>query len=195
MELNLGNLLGLQKKKIKNQSIKLRQKDRQTLGIIENFLIESAERSKLSYIVIRGSSKILASTPIFRKKFYFSNDIKESNYYKLLESPNDELTYEDFKNAFRNSKQAELTALIRDGRKNDRFVHLEKEKPIVVGSYFYTTIHVYEIGAIRRQAGKIKRKLGLDGLSGSLYDLVSRRKVEKIMKEAEERLNLNKREK
>ena len=194
MKLSLGNLLGLQKRKIKNQSIKLRQKDRQTLDTIENFLIESAERSKLSYIVVRGSSKILTSTPIFREKFYFSEDIKGANCYKLLGSPNDELAYEDFKNAFRNSGWVELTALIRDGRKKDRFVHLEKEEPIVVGSYFYTTVHIYEIGAVRRQSGESRRKLGLNGPLEDLYDLVSSRKVDKIRTKAEEELkNLSKR--
>jgi len=185
MRLSLRGLLGLQKKDIQRLRTELREKDNESRKAVEDFLIDHSKRSELSYIVVAGSSKILTYTPTFGEKFYFDDEIKGANCYKLLANPKDEFTYEDLKNTFRTPERIELTAVIIDGKKADRFVHLEKEEPIRIGHYFYTTIHIYEIGSVEENKGSIERKLGVKGPEVDLYDLVAQRKIKKIRKEAD----------
>lgn len=179
---DLENLCDKQRGIIKDLRTSQRLQKRSFYIQIEKFLQQYAEESKMSYVVIRGSNKIVASTPSFMKRFKFDNKIIGSNCYKILNNPLDELTQRDFEVVFsEHPEEVEKTAVMKDGKGKDRYVALTKEKPIQCENEFYTRVQIYEIGTVEN----LKRRLGLNGNAKTLAGFIAREKAEKISVEGE----------
>lgn len=183
---DLGNLCNQQKVKIRGLKTGLRALKRDFYDQIEEFLRQYADESKMSYVVIRGLNKIVALTPSFKKRFRFSDELIGSNCYKVLNNPLDDLTQKDFEEVFnRNPEEIEETAVVRDGKGKDRYVVINKEKPIQCVGEFYTRVQIYEIGGVKRSRGYLKRILGLKGDARTFAGYVARKKAEEISANAE----------
>jgi len=183
---DLETLCNLQKAKIRDLRTSLRIRKRSTYKQVEEFLVQYANESKMSYVIIRGVNKIVASTPSFIQRFKFNEEIIGSNCYRILNNPSDELTQKDFEVVFsEHPEEIEKTAVIKDGNGKDRYVVLTKEKPIQFGDEFYTRVQIYEIGTVEGTVKSLKRKLGLNGEAKSLAGFMAREKARRISVEGE----------
>jgi len=192
------NLIGLQKRTIKKLCADLRNRDRERLSEIERDYEEKAEGEdkNLSYVIIRGHSTIIASTPEFRKRFKFDADkIKGAKYFEVLKTPDDAPDYiPKLKEDFEKPEEIELTTTIKDGDDEERIIRFIKNTPIcreIRGtSYYYTKVEVYNIGWVKREFGKMKRRLHIkNGEPVTILQALDNYFIDKTKKESEEEKN------
>jgi len=132
---DLNNLCLLRQETIKKQRDAFRDYFKRHREIIEGFLQKKAEHDdqEMSYVVVDGDDNIIASTPIFRDNFYH-HDIERIKYKAVLKSPEIDGKVQNWINLegfLKSQKQEDLVATIVDGRKKNRRVILEKQKPDV----------------------------------------------------------------
>jgi hypothetical protein len=174
---------------------------RQILKIEEKTYQHRAEEDEeLSYIVIAGNRKIIASTKAFRRIFHYDNPEKplyKRPYSKVLRIPEHAPDYTDIKKLFRNPEKREFQTSIIDGDEKERFVHIIKYKPHIIDPfknktsdnsqesrplfYFYTRVDVLQIGTIEGEL----RKLHLKKPIKNLTDLLEIQAAKKVKEEAE----------
>jgi len=161
----LDGLCRNQKKVINKSRNDSRKNYRNFLTEVENLFKERAEKndSKLSYIVIAGPEKIIASTPKFRENFHFEADkIDGAKYYKFFKIPEDapdHITEKNLKKAFKDPSRIKLQTTIINGKGKEKIIVFEKEEPIHISDYFYTVVHIHEIGYCKRTLKKVLRRL------------------------------------
>ena len=86
----LENICGQQNKVMTELHIKLREKDKWFLKSTEQGYKQRAKTSEMSYLVIGGSGKIIASTDAFKEQFHFTEyKLIGESYFSVLKIPED----------------------------------------------------------------------------------------------------------
>lgn len=190
----LDNLCNLRQETIKNLRIKLKEYYKEVLNETESAFerIAEGEDKNLSYVIIRGHSKIIASTEEFKKKFHFDSEkLKGRKYFAALKMPEDSPDYIfKIKEMFENPEEIELPTTIINGKGEEKIIrfikHVPTSKKIGDKLIFYTRVDVYEIGLVRREFGKIVRMLHIkDGEPRTLSEFLEKYYANKTREEAE----------
>ena len=164
----------------------VKEKDERLNELARTLLKQYANQDRLSYIVVEGANTIIAATPSFMERFGFDQEIIGSNWYNLLKHPTDGLTNKDFEEVFsKHPEVVEKTAIILDGNGKDKYISITKETPFNGGDKYYTRVQVYEIGIVKREKGRLFKKLGLNGGAKTLAGYVGREKAQGIKQKAE----------
>ncbi|MGV8151984.1 MAG: hypothetical protein ACP5OG_02805 [Candidatus Nanoarchaeia archaeon] len=178
--------------------IDLRKKHRDCIDLFKNFVKEVAEKDdfELSYVIIGGSSKVIAATPAFLERFGFEKeDVIGKPYFDLLKRPSgeEEGYVQRVKEYFRDSKNKEEYTYIFDGKGKSRYVRLIRHEPhkIVydaidgeghlnekkdVADYFFTRVDFISLGILE----KGKKLFFHNEEPKTLEQAVSKREIEKL---------------
>tara|TARA_Y100000310_G_C20645244_1_gene796188 strand:+ start:963 stop:1712 length:750 start_codon:yes stop_codon:yes gene_type:complete len=187
----LENICGQQNKVMTELHIKLREKDKWFLKSTEQGYKQRAKTSEMSYLVIGGSGKIIASTDAFKEQFHFTEyKLIGESYFSVLKIPEDSPDYiHNFKDFFKNNpEQIKVETTIYNGKGAEKIVVLEKERPVSTGNYFYTKVHIHEIGSVKRTLGKVMRKLHLSNkVPKTVPEMISNQEVQRVVKETDEK--------
>lgn len=189
----------------------------------ESSLNQTAEGDEeMSYVIIGGSGRIIASTPAFREKFNFNdpkNPINRKMYFKVLQPPKDAPDYHekgkyvyDIKQAFRDTKKVTLETTIVDGKGEEKIIQFTKHEPdfreivkrnqfgeeLNVKNYFYTKVEIYDIGKWERikEGATIRFKKILhikNGEPKELHEYAEKRAVQRKQNEEKEKKEYNQR--
>jgi hypothetical protein len=151
---------------------KIREHDKKGIEQIEWGYEQRAENPDKgqSYIIIGGYSRIVASTPEFRKEFNHNNPdkpIKGVNYFNVLKIPEDSPDYisqKQIKEILKNPEEIKLITTIIDGKSKEKIIRFIKHAPeyhqIGKFNYFYTRVDIYVVGKVKRgKFGKVLRTL------------------------------------
>jgi len=160
---DLNNLCMFRQETIKELRETLRGHMGQYRNTMETIFEKEAENDNkaLSYIIIDGDGKIVASTPTFRKNFKY-DEIKGTKYFSVLKAPEPNGNAENWirlTSFLQEQVEDGLESTILDCKRELRHVYLEKQKPTIIqcteygengeGSNYtlvYRRIDVHDIG-------------------------------------------------
>ena len=197
--LNLSNLFNHKKKDISRLRIQLKERDAQTFSSMKSLVEQIAETEEhLSYIIIEEYGKILASTPTFRKIFYYDDPdkpIKGRPCYSALKIPSDAPDYiHNLEQVLKTPERLEKQTTIYNGKGEEVIVRFTKYEPTIatIGdkNFSFTRVDIYEVGVVKRisEGGiKIIRKLHLiNGEVNTLSEFITKKISDKSREKAEE---------
>lgn len=195
----LETLCRFRDKTIHKLQVRLREYDQKKIGQIENSYEQRAEKidKGQSYIIIRESSRIVTSTPEFRKEFNYNNPdkpIKGLNWFKVLIIPEDSPDYisqKQMKEVLKDPKEVKLTTTIRDGKGEEKIIrfikHVPESFPIGEYNYFYTRVDIYEIGRVERAIGGVLRTLHIiDKPPKTITEFLRQHAINDVKKETDQ---------
>lgn len=187
---------------INSLQIRLREYDKEKINQIEHSYKQRAEGPDKghSYMVIGGHSRIVASTPEFRKGFSYNDPnkpIENLHYFKVLRIPEDSPDYisqKQMKELLKNPEEIKLTTTIIDGRGEEKIIRFTKHAPeyFKVGNYkhFYTRVDIYEVGIVKRTFGGILRTLHIiNGQPQTIAEFFKNAAIKDIQSEGEKQKN------
>jgi hypothetical protein len=192
-------LCGFRRKTINELQVKLREYDRKKIKEIENSYEQRANGpdKNHSYMIIGGHSRIVASTPGFREGFNYNNPerpIKRLKWSKVLKIPKDSPDYisqDQLKEHLIDPNEIKLTTTIINGNGEEKIIRFVKHVPesfkIGKHDYFYTKVDVYEIGWVKRGAGKVLRKFHLiNGKPKNITEFLQQHAIKDVKREADD---------
>lgn len=174
-----------------------RKRDRKKIEQIDVSYKQRAEGpdKKHSYIIIREHSKIIASTPEFRKSLNYNDPDKPIeglnlfNVLKIAENCPDYISRDQMREFLKNPKEIKKTTTIIDGKGEEKIIRFVKHVPenFQVGkySYFYTRAEFYEIGFVERGL----RKLHIISEPKTILEFLKKQAIDEEITAAEQEKN------